>query len=89
MIASDTASNMLLTLIATALLTFAIQRLLRVFWHPLSHVPGPVLAAFSSSWLVYHEYFRRENLTDLLTRLHDQYGMQAYSLPSCLKFLIS
>jgi hypothetical protein len=59
----------------TATLTFAAFRILyNLYLHPLSHFPGPKLAACSRLWLAYRELIKRESLGDLRVELHRQYG---------------
>ncbi|KAK4231875.1 cytochrome P450 4A10 [Podospora fimiseda] len=44
----------------------------RVHLHPLSHVPGPLVAKCSSLWLHYHAYVGDE--CTRIRRLHEKYG---------------
>lgn len=44
----------------------------RACLHPLSHVPGPRLAALSSAWYAYH--VRHGRMLPLATTLHRRYG---------------
>lgn len=65
-----------------AILTFSAFRILyNLYLHPLSHFPGPKLAACSRLWLAYRELIKRESLGDLRVELHRQYGAQHY--PTC------
>ncbi|OJD31135.1 cytochrome p450 [Diplodia corticola] len=54
---------------SVALLTLAIYRL---YLHPLSHVPGPPLAALTSLWLYWHSY--RGTEARVIDALHGRYG---------------
>ncbi|KAI9455335.1 putative P450 monooxygenase [Lactarius psammicola] len=52
--------------IATTLLSFSAWRIIyNLYFHPLSHFPGPKLAACSRLWLAYREVIRGESLGDL------------------------
>lgn len=46
--------------------------LFRLYFHPLSRVPGPRLAACTSLWLAWHTYVGDE--CTVIFRLHEQYG---------------
>lgn len=71
----------------TATLTFAAFRILyNLYLHPLSHFPGPKLAACSRLWLAYRELIKRESLGDLRVELHRQYGEIIRLTPNELHF---
>ncbi|KAL1643020.1 hypothetical protein SLS61_009408 [Didymella pomorum] len=59
------------TVVSIVLLTFA-RTLYRIYFHPLSHIPGPILPKITSLWLHYHAYVGDEAST--VHRLHAQYG---------------
>ncbi|KAF1360994.1 cytochrome P450 4A10 [Lizonia empirigonia] len=44
----------------------------RIYFHPLSHIPGPILSKATSLWLHYHAYIGDEAST--IHRLHTRYG---------------
>jgi hypothetical protein len=44
----------------------------RVIFHPISHIPGPLLPKLTSFWLYYHAYIGDEAST--IHKLHEQYG---------------
>jgi hypothetical protein len=46
-----------------------------LFFHPLSKFPGPTWAKATEWWKTYIEVVRQESMTDVLIRLHKQYGM--------------
>ncbi|KAF4538553.1 Cytochrome p450 [Lasiodiplodia theobromae] len=58
-----------LLLPAIALLTLSLYRL---HLHPLSHIPGPPLAALTSLWLYWHSY--RGTEARVIDALHRRYG---------------
>jgi hypothetical protein len=45
-----------------------------VFLHPLRAYPGPIGARASTWWKTYVEVLRQESMTEVLLRLHKQYG---------------
>jgi hypothetical protein len=45
-----------------------------LFFHPLSHFPGPRGAACTRLWLAYMELVKRVSLSDLRVELHEKYG---------------
>lgn len=49
----------------------------RVYFHPLAHIPGPLLAKVSSVYAYYYN-FRDARFYLQIQKLHEQYG--AYSL---------
>ena len=54
------------------LLFLILRSVYRVFFHPLSHVPGPLLPKLTSAWLNYHAYSGDE--ATAVHRLHQKYG---------------
>lgn len=46
-----------------------------LYFHPLSHFPGPPGAACTELWLTYMEIWKGVDLTKLRFELHDIYGM--------------
>ncbi|KAL1638506.1 hypothetical protein SLS58_008834 [Diplodia intermedia] len=52
--------------------TLLILALYRLHLHPLSHVPGPPLAALTSLWLYWHSY--RGTEARVIDALHGRYG---------------
>lgn len=72
---SDAAS--LIARFSLAALVLGIALLLavavyRLFFHPLSRIPGPRLAAISNCWLAYH--VRNGHMLRLGKTLHNKYG---------------
>ncbi|KAL3473445.1 cytochrome P450 [Aspergillus californicus] len=63
---------MVLTLIALLLGALLSRCLYRLYYHPLSKVPGPRLAACTSLWLAYHTYIGDE--CTVVFKLHKKYG---------------
>ncbi|KAH9029234.1 putative P450 monooxygenase [Lactarius pseudohatsudake] len=70
-----------------AILTFPLWRIVyNLYFHPLSHFPGPKIAACSRLWLAYRELVRGESLSDLRVELHRQYGEIVRLAPNELHF---
>ena len=61
--------EMLATIVAIALLAFIIRR---VYFHPLSKIPGPKLAALTSLYYTFHEF--RGDRHFFIDKLHRKYG---------------
>lgn len=57
------------TIAATLLLSLSIYR---IYLHPISHIPGPVLPRLTSLWLWYHSYIGDE--ASIIHALHARYG---------------
>ncbi|KAH9059880.1 putative P450 monooxygenase [Lactarius vividus] len=69
------------------ILTYSIWRIVyNLYFHPLSHFPGPKLAACSRLWLAYREIIKKESLSDLRVELHRQYGEIVRLAPNELHF---
>ena len=60
---------MLATIVAIAVLAFILQR---VYFHPLSKIPGPKLAALTSFYYTFHEF--RGDRHFFIDKLHRKYG---------------
>ncbi|OCL03416.1 cytochrome P450 monooxygenase-like protein [Glonium stellatum] len=56
-----------------------------VYFHPLSHVPGPKLAA--ASWIPYARRALKGNLVPWIKRLHEQYGDVVRLSPTEVSFI--
>ncbi|KAH9023771.1 putative P450 monooxygenase [Lactarius pseudohatsudake] len=70
-----------------AILTFSVWRILyNLYFHPLSHFPGPKIAACSRLWLAYREVIKGESLGDLRVELHQKYGEIVRLTPNELHF---
>ncbi|TGZ78177.1 cytochrome P450 [Ascodesmis nigricans] len=69
----------------TALLTFFLLHITHnLFFHPLSHIPGPRLAAATHLYLTYHHFHGR--LPFVLKLLHSHYGPVLRIAPNTLNF---
>ncbi|KAI9459866.1 putative P450 monooxygenase [Lactarius psammicola] len=75
-----------LTALAAILTPFIWRIVYNLYFHPLSHFPGPKLAACSRLWLGYREVVRGESLSDLRVELHRQYGEIVRLAPNELHF---
>ena len=71
--------TLLLTWVGRAVVTLVYN----VFFHPLSKLPGPNWAKATEWWKTYIEVVKQESMTDVLVRLHKQYGMALKYFPSC------
>ena len=61
---------------AVGLLLYALVRVIyNLYFHPLSHFPGPRGAACTRWWLAYMELGRGISLSTLRAELHKEYGM--------------
>lgn len=54
----------------TVVLALSVAR--RAFFHPLSHVPGPLICKVTSLWMYYHSYIGDE--CTCIDKLHRKYG---------------
>lgn len=64
------------TALSAWLLAAIAQAIASVYFNPLSHVPGPKIAAATKWWRVYHELIKQVSWTDKLIELHSIYGNQ-------------
>ena len=66
-----------LTKISLVPLYFIALAIYRLYFHPLSKIPGPKLAALTDYWELYQDFFREEtgHLFIELDSLHDRYGL--------------
>ena len=63
------------------LLLYALIRVIyNLFFHPLSHFPGPRGAACTKWWLAYMELGRGVSLSTLRAELHQKYGTPSVHL---------
>lgn len=46
----------------------------RLFFHPLSHIPGPKLAAISRAYEFYHDAIRNGMYIWEIEKMHEKYG---------------
>ncbi|KAJ5020503.1 cytochrome P450, partial [Bipolaris maydis] len=65
-------AHVALTVTLTPLLILFIRSIYRVYFHPLAHIPGPILSKLTSLWLHYHAYIGDE--ASVIHKLHQQYG---------------
>ncbi|KAH8779164.1 cytochrome P450 4A10 [Hyaloscypha sp. PMI_1271] len=68
----DTLNHPLLTILAVSTTLLLARSIYRVIFHPISHVPGPLVPKLTSLWLYYHAYIGDEAST--IHKLHEQYG---------------
>lgn len=62
----------MLTILLTPVTLLLIRSFYRIFVHPLSHIPGPLLPKTTSLWLHYHAYIGDE--ASVIHELHACYG---------------
>ncbi|KAF3037610.1 hypothetical protein E8E12_002420 [Didymella heteroderae] len=65
---------------ASVVLLLSARIIYRIYLHPLSHIPGPILPKITSLWLHYHAYVGDEAST--IHRLHAQYGSYVRVAPN-------
>jgi hypothetical protein len=68
----STLKHPLFTFIVTLITLLLARSIYRVFFHPISHIPGPIIPKLTSLWLYYHAYIGDEAST--IHKLHEQYG---------------
>ena len=56
-----------------------------VFFHPLRAYPGPLGARATTWWKTYIEVWKQESMTDVLFKLHKQFGPYMGILTHCLR----
>lgn len=75
-------------LVSTLLLAWVGRVVVRVvynvFIHPLRKFPGPWAAGATEWWKTWSDVVKQESFTDVLLRLHKQYGMFPKISPSAL-----
>ncbi|ERF73430.1 hypothetical protein EPUS_04053 [Endocarpon pusillum Z07020] len=59
-------------ILLTPMLLLLIRSIYRIFFHPLSHIPGPWLSVCTSTWLNYHAWVGDE--CTAVHKLHLKYG---------------
>ena len=64
----------LILLLSTALCWLTYQSIYRLFFHPLSHIPGPRLAAVSYIYQFYFDVIKGGKYIWEVRRLHEEYG---------------
>lgn len=81
------SSQLGLLVTSAVLLWYSILRVVyNVYFHPLSHFPGPRGAACTRLWLAYMELVKRVSLSDLRVELHRKYGDVVRISPNELHF---
>ena len=64
--------NLLVSFFAFAIVTFLCLCAYRTTYHPLAHIPGPLIPKITSLWLYYHAYVGDE--ATVIHKLHARYG---------------
>lgn len=60
--------------IASALVFLIVRSIYRIYFHPLSHIPGPKLAAASSAYEFYFNVVKGGKYMWEVGRMHEIYG---------------
>jgi hypothetical protein len=55
----------------------------RIFWHPLSHIPGPKLAALTIWYEGFFDLFQGGKYTFKIAELHEKYGEMSFVAGPC------
>lgn len=63
------------TTIVLSLVLTVVGAIRRLFFHPLSHVPGPKLAALTWWYEFYYDGIQQGKYVFKIQELHKQYGM--------------
>ncbi|KAF1962028.1 cytochrome P450 4A10 [Byssothecium circinans] len=69
---SAIVAHPLLSFPITSILLLVARSIYRIFLHPISHIPGPLLPKTTSLWLHYHAYIGDE--ASAIHKLHQTYG---------------
>ncbi|KAJ5663377.1 hypothetical protein N7507_004108 [Penicillium longicatenatum] len=67
-------ANLLTVGISGVLISLAIRFIYRLYFHPLSKIPGPKLAAATSAYIFYFNVIKQGTFIWELERLHEVYG---------------
>lgn len=75
---SGVFSKLLEHYVTVPILSFAVYTVIlvgyRLFFSPLAKFPGPRIAAATSWYEFYHDYFRKGKYVFKIKEMHDQYG---------------
>lgn len=83
----STLAMILFFLVCTTYVAWSVFSLTyNAYFHPLRKYPGPFGARASPWWKVYIELWKKESMTDVLTRLHKRYGDVVRIAPNELHF---
>jgi hypothetical protein len=50
----------------------------RVYFSPLSHIPGPKIAAFTWWYEAYYDVIKRGQYVDIIKNMHEKYGVYIF-----------
>jgi hypothetical protein len=59
----------------------------RVYFSPLSHIPGPKIAAFTWCYEAYYDVIKRGQYVDIIKKMHEKYGVYIISISHLLAYL--
>jgi len=77
----ESPANLLALLFSLFLASIAWVVTYRLFFHPLSKIPGPKLAAISRIYDFYYDCILGGKFVFKIEELHKQYGRAAYTHP--------
>jgi hypothetical protein len=64
----------------------------RVYFSPLSHIPGPKIAAFTWWYEAYYNVIERGQYADIIKKMHEKYGVYIFGishLPAYLRLMFA
>lgn len=67
-------------IVALAFLWFGSKAIYRLYWHPLSHIPGPKRAAISHLYEFYYDVIRGGTYLFEVEKMHQKYGTASFVL---------
>jgi hypothetical protein len=62
------------TFLLASLIFLTLRSIYRLWYHPLSHIPGPPLAAITHLYEAYHDIVRGGLYVWEIEKMHDKYG---------------
>jgi hypothetical protein len=64
----------------------------RVYFSPLSHIPGPKIAAFTWWYEAYYDVIKRGQYVDIIKKMHEKYGVYIFGIshsPAYLRLMFA
>ncbi|CAO2652929.1 Nn.00g023400.m01.CDS01 [Neocucurbitaria sp. VM-36] len=72
LVLSEIKAHPFISIFFAPFILIVIRSIYRIYFHPLSHIPGPFFSKVTSLWLHYHAYIGDE--ASKIHLLHQQYG---------------